>query len=189
MSSERIEKFQTDCEYLLRIKNIPKIVVEIRKLCTWIQKHQNGIVPDSHKQILLSIIESYVQLLLKEQNNLLIDIIINLVDDYLKLPEGKLVNSKGKKKALKWLEILAGIQNNSDTENLNVQSPIRYLVIDMDQESKKLTVVNEKDQDIILDNISLQIEVFNEIYQQFENQQDVYVELSEGQSMVIKILN
>ena len=58
-SSERIDKFYEDSINLLKSHNITKIINEIKKLSVWMQKHQSETVPDNHKQVLLTVIESY----------------------------------------------------------------------------------------------------------------------------------
>ena len=88
---QRIEKFHEDCIILIKLKNVAKLVTEIKKLSVWMQKHQSQTVPDNHKQLLLTTLELYYNYL-KNQNfeekcyDAVHDAVYKLADDYLKLP-------------------------------------------------------------------------------------------------------
>jgi hypothetical protein len=151
---------------LFSTKNDNKIISEVKKLTTWLQKHQNEIINDNMKIKLFTIIEMYYRYSLsiimsnnnkvnnnsssvsinKTKNNmkdqviltttittttttnnsgddgsnndnnahLLSDIILSLLTTYLQLPEGKLLNSKDKKKILSWLQ---NYNNNNGMTN------------------------------------------------------------------------
>ena len=75
MSSERVDKFHLDSIELLSRKNNTKINSEIRKLSTWLQKHQSDIIPDNSKQTLLSTIESYYNYYNQTKDSTLHDVV------------------------------------------------------------------------------------------------------------------
>jgi hypothetical protein len=152
---------------LFSTKNDNKIIIEVKKLTIWLQKHQNETINDNMKIKLFTIIEMYYRYSLsiimtknykvdnnsssvsinKTKNNikdqviltttitttttnnngddgsnndncaeLLSDIILSLLTTYLQLPEGKLLNSKDKKKILLWLQ---SYNNNNNNNNNN----------------------------------------------------------------------
>ena len=75
MSSERVDKFYLDSIELLSKKNNTKINSEIRKLSTWLQKHQSDIIADNSKQTLLSTIESYYNFYNQTKDSSLHDVV------------------------------------------------------------------------------------------------------------------
>ena len=129
-SNDRIEKFLTDSEPLLKSKNLQKIFSESQKLSKWLQKHQDETVTDASKQKLFSTIQSYQKF---AQNNLdpadeksakVIDAILDLCEDFCKMPEGKLVAGRSAKtKAMKWIESLQGLVSGASggQKSLNQQ--------------------------------------------------------------------
>jgi hypothetical protein len=71
-------------------------------------KHQEDSLPDGGKNKLLQTIQGYAKLPFVDGSSTSCkDAALALVDDLLKLPEGKLVNSKGKSAALKWFSALS----------------------------------------------------------------------------------
>ena len=102
---------------------VPKIVAEINRLRTWIQKHQSESVTDGAKTKLFATVEGYFKffttqlgrvassddpklLTIREQ---LHGVIHALIGDYLQLPEGKLLSGRDKKKALTWIDEMVRI--------------------------------------------------------------------------------
>jgi len=71
-----------------------------------LRKHQSEELPDGSKQQLMTCIQLYQKA--GAENVELKDAAFTLVDDALKLPEGKLITSKSKRQCLKWLEALTG---------------------------------------------------------------------------------
>lgn len=207
-TADRIDKFQTDCNLLLhndnQSNNVMKIVSEVKKLSQWLQKHQSEVVPDNHKQILLTIIENYYNYYLQKRKDstVLLDVVTLLVDDCLKLPEGKLINSKGKKRALKWIEILHSpttsdgrVGSSSNTNRIDIHStfsattttnPI-YIVISIQEHNKSISVMDESSGESVIDNISISSSTqWRALKRHFAKPEvtDVYVHLSETEAIL-----
>ena len=164
MAADRVERYHTDCEILLKLKNPIKISSEIKKLCQWIQKHQSETIPDNHKQIQFATIESYYNYYILTKDPVLLDPVTLLVDDCLKLPEGKLTNSKNKKKALKWLgtlnvgdSVTKTASGSSSSSSASSSAPYgagvaegcddntrRYVVIEVREHNRTISVVDEE---------------------------------------------
>ena len=97
MASSRVDDYSLKLESLKR--NPKKYAAEIKKLTLWMHKHQSDSVTDASKQRLVDILSDSTKVLNEDASELL--------QTYLALPEGKLTTSKGKARALKWLESLA----------------------------------------------------------------------------------
>lgn len=99
---KRIDKFVEDQTKVLTLASscskIGKINSEIGKLRTWLVKHQDDTIPDGGKAKLLAILEKYNRAMgyFSELTNS----VVSLFEDYLQLPEGKLVSSKDKSKVI-----------------------------------------------------------------------------------------
>lgn len=132
MAAERINMFHEDCQKLTTGEGInhKRIASEIQKLKRWMQKHQDESVPDSAKSKLLVVINKYKSM---ASNPELTDVVYSLVEDYLKLPEGKLLSSKDKQGCLRWLQSTAGGESDSthDDSNVSATSTARYIVGDI----------------------------------------------------------
>ena len=107
------------CATLTGPAAVVKCADEVRKLSTWLQKHQDEMLRDKLKLVEIS------ASLFKLANNAheqhrgaedrgtssLFDQILALHEVLMSLPEGKLVNSTGKGKVLKALEALRGLDD------------------------------------------------------------------------------
>ena len=91
-------------------------------------KHQSDSVTDASKQRLVDILSDSTKVLNEDASELL--------QTYLALPEGKLTTSKGKARALKWLESLAekGDEKNSE-KGANTQMRVVGTVLDLFDEN------------------------------------------------------
>lgn len=92
-SSDRINKFAEEQVSILTSSSPLKIISEIGKLKEWLIKHQDDAIPDGAKNKLLTILEKY-----NRAAGYYADIrpkVIALYENYLALPEGKLLSSKG----------------------------------------------------------------------------------------------
>lgn len=198
-AAERVDKFQIDSQTLLKSNNHVKIISEMKKLSQWLQKHQSEIIPDNHKQILLGVIESYYTYYCSSIQNreaTLLDAVSLLVDDCLKLPEGKLINSKGKKKALKWIDTLNSLQSTdgnasstdrklaADTSSTTSES---FIVISLQQHNKSISVMDEETGERVIENIPVTTSSqWKALKQHFAKTEltDVMVYLSETEQIV-----
>lgn len=190
---ERIEKFHEDSITLMKLKNVAKLVTEIKKLSIWMQKHQTQTVPDNHKQQLLTTLELYYNYLRNQHVNencyeALYDAVYKLADDYLKLPEGKLVHSKGKKKILKWMDILNGQNDSNHTNNLNTTTNTDtselecYTVIDVTAKTKTITLSECDNSDHIIEDVKLDKELFRKVHSAYEAGDEVLFTLDNSSS-------
>ena len=121
-AAERISKYLDDSKLLISSGNIPKLLAEIKKLTSYLQKHQTETVPEGAKTKLFGTIDAYYRLacIPAAQENL-VDCVTALIGSYLQLPEGKLVSATHKKKALTWFQELNVAP--SDAPNDTAQSP------------------------------------------------------------------
>ena len=100
---------------------IAKCTAEVRKLSTWLQKHQEETLRDKGKLVEIASLLSKLANDAHKQDggsedggaSSLFDQIVALHEALMSLPEGKLVNSAGKGKVLKSLEALRGLENSS----------------------------------------------------------------------------
>jgi len=107
MAAERISKFHEDCEKLAAEGTTARIVTEVQRLRTWLQKHQDELVPNGAKLQLTGLVQKYYQTAQRLAAPTVTNAVVALIEDLLKLPEGKLIASKTKQQALKWLDALA----------------------------------------------------------------------------------
>ena len=109
-------------DVLLSGSLLPKIIAEIKRLRTWMQKHQSESVPDGAKAKLLATVDFYHRFFIVQLGRIKImsaagndkklsvvrdqlhEGVHSLVSDYLQMPEGKLLSGRDKKKALAWIE-------------------------------------------------------------------------------------
>jgi len=118
MATERIEAYFETSKQLIAGKNWQKIVPELKKLATYLLKHQNETVPDGTKGKLLQAIEGYYRyLLLCEANPVAQESVVALLGTYLQLPEGKLLSATIKKKVLVWYQDLSAAIDEAPTSN------------------------------------------------------------------------
>ncbi len=133
-SLERILKFYDDATNLLSNKlesnqrggYESKVITEINRLRTWIQKHQDDVISESGKTKLFQTLELYYSSSLnvdKGFSDSCKDTVFNLLSDYLQLPEGKLLSAKDKKKVLSWtskfVETSRAPVNTSNATNIS----------------------------------------------------------------------
>jgi hypothetical protein len=102
-AAERITKFCDDQTKIMVPGTKPaKITSEIAKLRTWLVKHQDEAVPDGSKGKIMSVLEKY-----NRAAGYMAELrapVSCLFQDYLALPEGKLLTSKNKDRVKAWLE-------------------------------------------------------------------------------------
>lgn len=199
-SSDRIEKFHEDSVALIKLQNVTKLITEIKKLSVLMQKHQTQIVPDNHKQKLLSTLELYYTYLNSLKRNdisydALHDVIYKLADDYLKLPEGKLVHSKGKKKILKWIDTLIGKTkgdtsgNNYSAANKDSLENVCYTVVDVNLEAHTVTLSEFDSCENIIEGIDVELELFRKIHLSYEVGDEVLITLDNNNGQPNNISN
>ena len=159
-STERVDKFLGDAENMLgnpeRFSGA-KVQSEIARLQKWLQKHQDESLPDGHKEKLLSAVQRYYKFACSSTSDESRNAVHNLVDDLLKLPEGKLVTGKAKKQALKWLDTLqspveaapTGKSADDGTESLQLIHICGAELVLMDGDTGETKQVAAKDDQLL----------------------------------------
>ena len=129
--ADRIEKYRAD-SVKLQDASVQKIRSELASLNKWFIKHQHEAVADGDKGKLLSILQHYYKIATERgpDSNDLKEMVFKVLDDFLKLPEGKLVSAKGKQGALRWLQTLERVLN-PDAVTARPVSTMRYGVADI----------------------------------------------------------
>lgn len=169
--SDRIELFFNDQVDLLKSNNTQKIKSEILKLSKYLHKHQNEIIDSSTQTKLLMIVEKYVKY--GSASSALKDAIAELVGLLLSLPEGKLVTSKSKKKALIWYDSLC--TEDSQPQKID-EKPEKFTVIDINADERTLVLLSDSDhfvENVKTDSSSL----FDEIVAKFDSEESLVVEV------------
>ena len=143
-AQERVTKFSRDAEKLLEgdVKEA-KLIKEVKKLQEWMRKHQDESI-NTAKSVLFSVVKRYHQAgTASGATEALSDSTSGLLDDYLKLPEGKLVTSKCKEAVLKMLRQYHGFgKGTADAQDCAAAcEPVRWMVCDLDDSSGLLQLV------------------------------------------------
>ena len=171
--TERIDKFVVDITRwsVKNAANDEKLRGEVERLTKWLEKHQNEMIPDGHKNKLLSLVDLVYRYIPTSQDERIQESKRSLCSCYLMMPEGKLVNAKSKKKVMKWLDTLnvdtgaaigsvfSCVNNSGNGDQSGV-----WLVADITEE-RKLTLMKEDVhssdvlEDIDIDNEEMLVEI------------------------------
>lgn len=152
MATERISKYLDDAAALVQQGNVQKIAAEVKKLTTYIQKHQNETVPDGSKTKLFGAIEMYYRFAGRHSDFdiCLKDTVYTLLSCFLQLPEGKLVTASSKRKVLAWQQELCA--EPSMIENGSNRKTISKWVVDTVNANGSLAVFNANDNELWREN-------------------------------------
>eukprot|EP00397_Hematodinium_sp_SG-2012_P068549 GEMP01111956.1.p1 GENE.GEMP01111956.1~~GEMP01111956.1.p1 ORF type:complete len:193 (-),score=47.91 GEMP01111956.1:84-662(-) len=132
---KRLDQFIQDGEASLKTNNIAKVQSELKRFRNWLHKHQDEALPDAGKTKFQQIVQLYVGFATKPEGTAMHDDARGLLEDCLKIPEGKLVSSKAKKPWIKAAESFREASVNANpTEAASVKE---YLVIDCTSEGEK----------------------------------------------------
>lgn len=195
-ASERIDKFHIDAQRWCtkNAQNDARCIEEMKKLSKWMLKHQAEIIPDSSKTKLQSIMFLFFSCPLSiNATESILNEKINLLADYLKMPEGKLVTSKSKKKVMKWLDELNNTVINMNTvfdiNAMATTSGDKWMVADIGDDDK-LSLMRENVEDmgflegiVVTDTYMLQ-----EIKRLFEIDGFCTITLSDDHCTVLEII-
>ena len=167
--------------------NYKRISSEIQKMRKWMQKHQDESVPDSSKTKLMSAITKY-----RAATSVCIDLEENvymLLDDFLKMPEGKLVSSRDKTVVLKWLQAMSGDQGGVEQKDSDDNSTASYIVGDINDDNTLLLMSPDPNQGDILENVIVEdsalLERIIAAFNSSDNNFTVYVEVSKSDVVVL----
>lgn len=147
-ASDRVDKFYGDMASFIEAKNAKKLLSEIDRLKTWMQKHQNETLTEGSKTKLVSCIEACV----RYQDNEVKESALSLVSDYLTIPEGKLATSKAKKKFLNIVNDSHRAVSVKDGDTVDKKATITWTVIDI---NKALLFNLESDDGQIIDGVKV----------------------------------
>jgi hypothetical protein len=197
MATDRVGKYFEDAGPLIASSNTPKICAEIKKLATYLQKHQNEVVTDAAKTKLTSTVEMYYRsvcsLCISDVSSL--DCLSVLLSTYLQMPEGKLVAAKDKKKTLNWLNDLNGLMNQCENNNKqegNFKPCSVWSIEDLNMVTKELTLLSTENtevwkEDFRAANID---EFFSEIVSLRENAEHdcILLHLNDSTETIVSVL-
>lgn len=192
MATERIAKYLDDSKDLLQIANQSKIVSEVRKLASYLLKHQNETVPDGAKTKLASTMEAYYRYCsLPSVSESTRGEVSNLLGTYLQLPEGKLVSASVKRKVLNWFqELNCSSDNSAQKDGIRTAHYSSWIVICM-ADSGELTLLNESSSELWkeefkADNIASYVEVLRKLTDESDN---VVVKINESNNTIVEVLS
>lgn len=187
MTEVRINKFHEDSRILILKQNSQKIQAEIKKLRSWLQKHQNEVVIDSIKEKLLLTLEAYYKYFHVNHNEEFIkDSVEELLSDFLQFPEGKLLSSKSKKKVLGWINIIR--KSNLDESNKNVKKTKKYSVENVNCNSQVDLLSIDDPEDWLVDFLVEDRSIFEQIEGNFQQDKVIYVEIDDQGNLFISSL-
>lgn len=204
MASDRVELFLDSCQTLItKLNNNKKIISEISKLCTWLQKHQNEEITDAAKGKMIIIIEKYYLYYKNSNNNnndndsdivRLEDTIEKLLSDYLALPEGKLVTGKFKQKVMNWQSSMQqqnNVSSNADNNSNNNNNIERWIICDINDNKITLMKPDSNINDEIIDDVTIDdsniLKIINNIYNQEESSNYIQVDYDKKLNTIIKL--
>eukprot|EP00668_Euglena_longa_P014670 GGOE01018671.1.p1 GENE.GGOE01018671.1~~GGOE01018671.1.p1 ORF type:complete len:193 (-),score=50.60 GGOE01018671.1:259-837(-) len=178
--ADRIEKFREDCDKLVADRNAARMAAEVQRLCKWMQKHQDEAVPDKAKGQLLAVIQKYYQTAQSLAAPALTDSVTGLIEDLLKLPEGKLVTSKSKQQALKWLATLAPATGSASgaSPSAAVEAGERWVVGDISDAGAFQLVPDGDGDEVIEGATAATTDLLAEVRRRFEEEGHCTVQVS-----------
>lgn len=171
-----------------------KIIAEINKLTTWLQKHQNEMLPDSSKSKLFQCIEIYY----RKIHPSAVDAVVDMLNCFLQLPEGRLVTAKDKKKALQWVQSLSNLnQKHESGFNEVIKEKLSlWLVQEVEDSNDKqgkqsVTLLSYNDDELWKEDIVIKDPVlFQQVVNLMSNgEANVVVELNEDTNEVVRLIS
>jgi hypothetical protein len=191
MATERIEAYFENSKQLILAKNWQKALPELRKLATYLLKHQNETVPDGAKGKLLQTIEGYYRFYLQSESNSVaqaLDAVVALLGTYLQLPEGKLLSATIKKKVLVWYQGLSATPQESSQSAKLVSTNSTWLVQTINEKGA-LTLLSASDDQLWKEDFSPSNpqEFAEQISALLAEDFDVLMELNESNNAIISI--
>lgn len=191
MAAERVELYFETSKQLIAAKNWPKILAEVRKLATYILKHQNETVPDGAKTKLLQTIEGYYRFYLSSGENATAqEAIVALLGTYLQLPEGKLLSATIKKKVLVWYQDLSAAMDDSapSSSAAPVVVNTKWLIQTIDEKGSLTLLSATNDQHWKEDYTPANVKDFaDQINALLDEEADVIIELSEATNTIVSL--
>ena len=180
-SSERAERYHDDSVRLLAEKNHGKIVAEVKKLRQWLQKHQDERLTDGAKTKLFAAIQAYFKA--GQAAKEISEVTQGLVEDLLKMPEGKLVSAKAKKSALKWLGGGGG-GDDGNTGGSATAASVRMLLVDMDGDTASVMPLRGGD---VVDGLEVAADCLGDVSSRFANGGDDEVEVMVSRGRIVSL--
>lgn len=191
MAADRIAKYLDDSKDLLLGGNQAKIVSEVKKLSSYLLKHQNETVPDGAKTKLLSTIDAYYRYCsVPSTSESTREEVANLLGTYLQLPEGKLVSATNKKKALNWIQELTSVKEDGGSKS--VTSAVKYTswIVTGITDSGELTLLNEGNSELWREDYRpANIASFMDVLRNLSAESDsVIVKINESDNTIVEML-
>jgi len=124
-SAQSVRKFEDNQKALMTstvsMKVTSKIIAEIRNLKRWLFKHQYDSIPNGEQGRLWNVVRTYATMntidTTTTSGNSCGNLAYDLLEDYLKMPEGKLCNGKHKQAGLKLMSQLSSNNNNRSSNS------------------------------------------------------------------------
>lgn len=140
-----MDKYFADAGVLLQAGRPDKILAEMGRLRKWVVKHQDEALSAGAQSRLLETAQLYFKFATAgtDPGSQILDEVHLLLDDLLKIPEGKLVSGKSKRSVLKWLESLRSA--GSHAKGLCDANVVQCLLLTVDDDMA--TLMNEKTSD------------------------------------------
>lgn len=191
MATERIEAYFENSKQLILAKNWQKVLPELRKLASYLLKHQNETVPDGAKGKLLQTIEGYYRFYLQSEANSAAqaqDAVVALLGTYLQLPEGKLLSATIKKKVLVWYQGLSATPQEISQSAVHISTNSTWLIQTIDEKGT-LTLLSASDDQLWKEDFtpSNPKEFADQISALLAEDVDVIMELNESNNSIISI--
>ncbi len=204
-AAERVSKFYDDATLLtsaptnLTNNTTNKLISEIMKLKSWLQKHQNEVLQDSIKTKLLQCIEMYYRKVFHRHESL-VDPVTDLLGCYLQLPEGKLLSSKDKRKVLQWINSLSSLGSGDSLPkgSSSNSSPARvvsstWIVQSVDYNNNKnistLTLLNAENDELWKEDVAVEVDLVDKIAELMDTCDNIIVEVDNSTDRVIGIIS
>ncbi len=193
---ERVNKFFEDATKLLStggLKLPNKMIPEINKLSTWLQKHQNESLPDGSKGKLFQTVEMFYRQCIGniELRETLCDSVTNLVSTFLQMPEGKLIGAKDKKKLLNWLQVLSGeITADDSTPSSSTTTSITTWSVESIESKQQATLLNIHNDELWKENFKIKDKaIYDEIVrlQTGGEVETVLIDLDETDNSIVRV--
>merc|ERR1719367_1578474 len=138
---ENVDAFLAQAEKLTEGPPSAKLFTEIAKLRKWLYKHQDEVLPDGHKGRLVNVLQRYFKYATEHEaakdDEKARQAVLELLEDMLKLPEGKLVAGMSTKgKLIKWCDVLrtgtdAGGGEEGTEDPLQQYARERWVVVEI----------------------------------------------------------
>jgi hypothetical protein len=190
-TADRVAKYYDDGKDLVGGGNSAKIMSEIRKLATYLQKHQTEAIAEGAKTKLFGTVEMYYRYAKGNlTNEAVVDCVSSLLSAYLQLPEGKLVSATHKKKVLQWAQEFTSGSGSTPPEDGRAASVVTTWSVEGVNDDGSLTLLSAADCELWKENfmpVNLKEYIATILTLQEDAAGTVLVDLDEQRSSVVNV--